>query len=89
VVINDDSDEFEIRPAEDRLPGLLFVGSQKRRPPRTGFTSTSDQTTETLRCSDYLLWAPREQTCVRASSRGWSSQTPMGTSSAYLGRASH
>jgi Glyoxalase-like domain len=25
VVINDDSDEFEIRPAEDRLPGLLFV----------------------------------------------------------------
>jgi hypothetical protein len=25
VVINDDADEFEIRPAEDRLPGLLFV----------------------------------------------------------------
>jgi hypothetical protein len=25
VVINDDPDEFEIRPAEDRLPGLLFV----------------------------------------------------------------
>ena len=25
VVINDDSDEFEIRPTEDRLPGLLFV----------------------------------------------------------------
>jgi predicted enzyme related to lactoylglutathione lyase len=25
VVINDDSDAFEIRPAEDRLPGLLFV----------------------------------------------------------------
>jgi hypothetical protein len=25
VVINDDSDEFEIRPAEDRLPGLVFV----------------------------------------------------------------
>ena len=25
VVVNDDSDEFEIRPAEDRLPGLLFV----------------------------------------------------------------
>ena len=22
---SDDSDEFEIRPAEDRLPGLLFV----------------------------------------------------------------
>lgn len=25
VVVNDDSDEFEIRPTEDRLPGLLFV----------------------------------------------------------------
>ena len=25
VVINDDADEFEIRPAVDRLPGLLFV----------------------------------------------------------------
>jgi hypothetical protein len=25
VVINDDSDEFEVRPAEDRLPGLVFV----------------------------------------------------------------
>ncbi|WP_327312311.1 VOC family protein [Streptomyces sp. NBC_01235] len=25
VVINDASDEYEIRPAHDRLPGLLFV----------------------------------------------------------------
>ncbi len=25
VVINDAPDEFEIRPSEDRLPGLLFV----------------------------------------------------------------
>jgi hypothetical protein len=25
VVINDDPNEFEIRPASDRLPGLLFV----------------------------------------------------------------
>jgi hypothetical protein len=25
VVVNDDPDEFEIRPASDRLPGLLFV----------------------------------------------------------------
>ncbi len=25
VVVNDDPDEFEIRPAVDRLPGLLFV----------------------------------------------------------------
>ncbi len=25
VVVNDDPDEFEIRPAPDRLPGLLFV----------------------------------------------------------------
>lgn len=25
VVVNDDPDEFEIRPAQDRLPGLLFV----------------------------------------------------------------
>jgi predicted enzyme related to lactoylglutathione lyase len=25
VVVDDDSDAFEIRPAEDRLPGLLFV----------------------------------------------------------------
>jgi Glyoxalase-like domain len=25
VVINDDPDEFEIRPSPDRLPGLIFV----------------------------------------------------------------
>ena len=25
VVVNDDPDEFEIRPAADRLPGLLFA----------------------------------------------------------------
>ena len=25
VVVDDDTDVFEIRPAEDRLPGLLFV----------------------------------------------------------------
>ena len=25
VVVNDDPEEFEIRPAPDRLPGLLFV----------------------------------------------------------------
>ena len=25
VVVNEEPDEFEIRPAEDRLPGLLFV----------------------------------------------------------------
>ena len=25
VVVNDDPEEFEIRPAADRLPGLLFV----------------------------------------------------------------
>ena len=25
VVVNDDPDEYEIRPSEDRLPGLLFV----------------------------------------------------------------
>jgi Glyoxalase-like domain len=25
VVVNDEPDEFEIRPAPDRLPGLLFV----------------------------------------------------------------
>jgi len=25
VVVDDDSDAYEIRPAEDRLPGLLFV----------------------------------------------------------------
>jgi hypothetical protein len=41
----------------------------------------------TLRYSDYLPWAPREQTWDRASGRGWSSQTPKATSSAYLGHA--
>ncbi len=25
VIVNDDPDEFEIRPSEDRLPGLLFA----------------------------------------------------------------
>lgn len=28
VVVNDDPDEFEIRPAPDRVPGLLFLGVQ-------------------------------------------------------------
>jgi predicted enzyme related to lactoylglutathione lyase len=27
VVVNDDPEEYEIRPSEDRLPGLLFVRS--------------------------------------------------------------
>ena len=26
VVVNDDPEEFEIRPSPDRLPGMLFVG---------------------------------------------------------------
>ena len=32
VIVNDDPDEFEIRPAPDRLPGLLFAqdGGPKR-----------------------------------------------------------
>ena len=29
VVVNDDPEEFEIRPAADRLPGLLFVRSPR------------------------------------------------------------
>jgi len=31
VVVNDDPDEFEIRPAEDRLPGLLFAQVPDRK----------------------------------------------------------
>jgi predicted enzyme related to lactoylglutathione lyase len=31
VVVNDDPDEFEIRPAEDRLPGLLFAHVADRK----------------------------------------------------------
>jgi hypothetical protein len=31
VVVNDDPDEFEIRPAADRLPGLLFVPVPERK----------------------------------------------------------
>ncbi len=31
VVVNDDPDEFEIRPAADRLPGLLFVPVAERK----------------------------------------------------------
>ena len=31
VVVNDDPREFEIRPAEDRLPGLLFVPVPERK----------------------------------------------------------
>ena len=29
VVVNDDPDEFEIRPTADRLPGLLFVSASE------------------------------------------------------------
>jgi Glyoxalase-like domain len=31
VIVNDDPDEFEIRPAEDRLPGLLFAEVPERK----------------------------------------------------------
>ncbi len=31
VVINDDADEFEIRPSLDRLPGLLFASVPERK----------------------------------------------------------
>ena len=35
VVVNDDPEEFEIRPAPDRLPGILFVeGSEPKAPAR-------------------------------------------------------
>jgi Glyoxalase-like domain len=39
VVVNDDPAEFEIRPAPDRLPGLLFVEVPEGKPDelRTGF----------------------------------------------------
>ena len=33
VIVNDDPDEFEIRPTDDRLPGIIFepVGESKQR----------------------------------------------------------
>jgi len=31
IVVNDDPDEFEIRPTADRLPGLLFVPVPERK----------------------------------------------------------
>lgn len=31
VVVNDDPEEFEIRPAVDRLPGLLFVRTNEAK----------------------------------------------------------
>ena len=31
VVVNDDPEEFEIRPAADRLPGLLFVRADEAK----------------------------------------------------------
>ena len=31
IVVNHDPDEFEIRPAADRLPGLLFVGVPEQK----------------------------------------------------------
>ncbi|OIJ66536.1 VOC family protein [Streptomyces mangrovisoli] len=31
VVVNDDPDEFEIRPAPDRLPGLLFADVPEKK----------------------------------------------------------
>ncbi|MEV8554711.1 VOC family protein [Streptomyces glaucescens] len=32
TVVNDDAEEFEIRPAPDRLPGLLFVRVPEGKP---------------------------------------------------------
>lgn len=31
VIVNDDADEFEIRPAQDRTPGLLFARVPERK----------------------------------------------------------
>jgi len=31
VIVNDDPDEFEIRPEADRLPGLIFVPVDERK----------------------------------------------------------
>jgi hypothetical protein len=42
VIVNDDPDEFEIRPAGDRLPGLLFAAVPEKSLRRTVFTSTFD-----------------------------------------------
>jgi hypothetical protein len=70
VVLNDDPDEFEIRPAPDRLLGFLLVASRNRRPSRTVCTSTSGPTTGTPPWPACSISARLVPTSARASSHG-------------------
>ena len=47
VVVNDDPDEFEIRPAADRLPGLLFVPVPEKKTAKNPLHLDFAPTTET------------------------------------------
>ena len=49
VIVNDDPEEFEIRPAPDQLPGLLFAQVPEPKKTRTGFISISVLSTRKLK----------------------------------------
>lgn len=55
VVVNDDPEEFEIRPAADRIPGLLFVRVAEPKATKNRLhldVRPDDQTTEVDRLLD-------------------------------------
>jgi hypothetical protein len=82
VVVNDDPEEFEIRPAPDRVPGLLFVRVPEPKRSRTVCTSTSGPTTETPPWPACWASAPAAPTSAKATNRGSSSPIRKATSSA-------
>ena len=82
VVVNDAPDEFEIRPAEDRLPGLLFVPVSDTKTTKNRLhidLRPDEQDAEVQRLSQL---GGHVSTSARVSSRGSCSPTRRATSSA-------
>ena len=70
VVVNDDPEEFEIRPAPDRLLGLLFGRVPEPKTLKNVCTSTSGPTTGTPPWPTSSISARLVPTSARASSHG-------------------
>ncbi|MEV6294121.1 VOC family protein [Streptomyces sp. NPDC051896] len=84
VVVNDAADEYEIRPAPDRLPGLLFVPVPELK--TVGNRLHLDFRPDDPAAEVARLLAPGTRRSGRASSRGrgWCSRVPRTTSFCVL-----
>lgn len=70
VVVNDDSEEFEIRPAADRTPGLLFVRVEEAKASKNRLHldfRPDDQTSEV----DRLLDLGASRVDIGQGPQGW------------------